>query len=52
MLIMITALVGLAVTPGAALGAGQVIVLALSVLRRVGQRRRLQPVRRSTTQTA
>ncbi len=32
MLIMITALVGLAVTPGAALGAGQVLVLALSVL--------------------
>jgi protoheme IX farnesyltransferase len=31
-LIMITALVGLAVTPGAALGAGQVLVLALSVL--------------------
>jgi heme o synthase len=32
MLIMITALVGLAVTPGAALGAVQVLVLALSVL--------------------
>jgi heme o synthase len=32
MLIMITALVGLAVTPGAPLGAGQVLVLALSVL--------------------
>jgi heme o synthase len=32
MLIMITALVGLAVTPGAPLGAGQVVVLALSVL--------------------
>ncbi|HJV63731.1 MAG TPA: heme o synthase [Albitalea sp.] len=32
MLIMVTALVGLAVTPGAALGAGQVLVLALSVL--------------------
>lgn len=32
MLIMITALVGLAVTPGAALSAGQVLVLAVSVL--------------------
>ena len=32
MLIMVTALVGLAVTPGASLGAGQVLVLALSVL--------------------
>jgi protoheme IX farnesyltransferase len=32
MLIMVTALVGLAVTPGASLGLGQVIVLALSVL--------------------
>src|SRR5512133_4367781 len=32
MLIMITALVGLAVTPGASLGAIQVLVLALSVL--------------------
>jgi heme o synthase len=32
MLIMITALVGAAVTPGAALGAGQALVLALSVL--------------------
>ncbi|HEX9720201.1 MAG TPA: heme o synthase [Ramlibacter sp.] len=31
-LIMVTALVGLAVTPGAALGLGQVLVLALSVL--------------------
>jgi protoheme IX farnesyltransferase len=31
-LIMVTALVGLAVTPGAALSAGQVLVLALSVL--------------------
>ncbi|NKE64449.1 protoheme IX farnesyltransferase [Ramlibacter sp. RBP-2] len=31
-LIMVTALVGLAVTPGAALGPGQVLVLALSVL--------------------
>ena len=31
-LIMVTALVGLAVTPGAALGTGQVLVLALSVL--------------------
>ena len=31
-MIMITALVGLAVTPGAALGIGQVVVLALSVL--------------------
>ena len=32
MLIMVTALVGLAVTPGASLGAVQVLVLALSVL--------------------
>src|SRR5512133_4290363 len=32
MLIMVTALVGLAVTPGAALGPVQVLVLALSVL--------------------
>ena len=32
MLIMVTALVGLAVTPGAALSLGQVLVLALSVL--------------------
>lgn len=32
MLIMVTALVGLAVTPGASLGLGQVLVLALSVL--------------------
>jgi len=32
MLIMITALVGLAVTPGAAVSGGQVLVLALSVL--------------------
>jgi protoheme IX farnesyltransferase len=31
-LIMVTALVGLAVTPGASLGLGQVLVLALSVL--------------------
>ena len=32
MLIMVTALVGLAITPGPALSAGQVLVLALSVL--------------------
>ncbi len=46
-MIMVTALVGLAVTPGPASGAWQVLVLALVVLLSVGQRRRVQSVRRA-----